>query len=338
MQALVTGATGLIGHAITKELLASGHAVRALVRDVERARRIVPSGAELVQGDILDTTSIAAACRGMQWVFHAAGMPEQWQADEGIFDRVNRQGSVNVMEAALAAKVERVVYTSTMDVFEAEVGGTLVETRIDPNPKGTAYERSKQRAEQEIEVLRGRGLDVVYVNPGAVYGPGPVHIGVNSLFIEFLNGRMPAVPPGGMALVYADGVAKAHLAAALSGKNGERYLVGDFHAENRELVALIAREAGASKVPPVAPAWLLTIVAAVSAPLARAFGFRPLIAPGQLAFLLWNPRIDNGKARRELGFMPKPLEEGVRETIAFLRKEGLVPSARSAVGVETRAG
>lgn len=338
MQAMVTGATGLIGSAVAKELLASGHAVRALVRDIERARRVVPPGAELVQGDILDPKSLVTACRGMQWVFHAAGMPEQWQADESIFDRVNRQGSVNVMEAALSANVERVVYTSTMDVFDAEVGGTLVEERIDPHPKGTAYERSKQRAEQEIELFRGRGLDVVYVNPGAVYGPGPVHIGVNSLFIEFLNGRMPAVPRGGMALAYVDGVAKAHVASALSGKNGERYLVGDFHAENRELVALIAREAGVSKVPPVAPAWLLRIVAAVSAPLARAFGFRPLIAPGQLAFLLWNPRIDNSKARRELGFIPKPLEEGVRETITFLRKEGLVPDRVSVAGLETRAG
>jgi dihydroflavonol-4-reductase len=118
-----------------------------------------------------------------------------------------------------------------------------------------------------------------------------------------------------------------YVAAARSGKNGERYLIGDCHADNRDLVALIAREAGVSRVPPAAPAWALKIVAAVSAPLARVFGFRPLIAPGQLAFLLWNPRIDNAKALRELGLVPKPLDEGVRETIAFPRSEGLVPRA-----------
>jgi dihydroflavonol-4-reductase len=325
MRVLVTGATGLIGHAIARELIAEGHAVRALVRDVERARSIVPAGAELVAGDITDPASLAAACRDIDWVFHAAGMPEQWQPDEAIFDRVNRQGSVNVMNAALTAGVKRVIYTSTMDVFAAPQGGTLVEDRIDPNPKPTAYERSKQAAEREIEAVRVRGLDVVYVNPGAVYGPSPVHIGANSVFIQFLNGEMPAVPPGGMALVYVDGVAKAHVAAATRGKNGERYLIGDAHADNRELVTLIAREAGVAKVPSTAPAWLLKLVANGAAPLARLLGFKPLIAPGQLSFLLWSPRIDSSKAQRELGFVPTPLETGVRQTLAFLREQGLVP-------------
>jgi nucleoside-diphosphate-sugar epimerase len=328
MRVLVTGATGLIGHAIARELLTEGHAVRALVRDVERARSIVPSGIELVAGDITDPASLAGACRDIDWVFHAAGMPEQWQPDDTIFDRVNRQGSVNVMNAALAAGVKRVIYTSTMDVFAAPQGGTLVEERIDPNPKPTAYERSKQAAEREIEAVRARGLDVVYVNPGAVYGPSPVHIGANSVFIQFLNGQMPAVPPGGMALAFVDGVAKAHVAAATRGKNGERYLIGDEHADNRALVELIAREAGVSKVPATAPAWLLKVVAAASAPLARVLGWKPLIAPGQLSFLLWSPRIDSAKAQRELGFVPTPLELGVRRTVAFLREQGLVPNAK----------
>jgi nucleoside-diphosphate-sugar epimerase len=329
MRVLVTGATGLIGHAIARELISAGHTVRALVRDIERARSVAPAGAQLVGGDITEPASLAVACRDVDWVFHAAGMPEQWQADDTIFDRVNRQGSVNLMNAALAAGVKRVVYTSTMDVFAAPQGGTLVEDRIDPNPKPTAYERSKQAAEREIEAVRALGLDVVFVNPGAVYGPSPVHIGANSMFIQFLNGEMPAVPPGGMALVYVDGVAKAHVAAATHGKNGERYLIGDVHADNLALVTLIAREAGVAKVPATAPAWLLKLVANVTAPLARLFGFKPLIAPGQLSFLLWNPRIDSGKAQRELGFVPTPLETGIRRTVAFLRERGLVPRAKT---------
>lgn len=325
MLVLVTGSTGLIGHSIAKELHRRGHTLRALVRDIGRAQRVVPENSEVVRGDIVDPTSLPPAFRGVQWVFHAAGLPERWQPDEAVFDRVNCQGSANVMEAALAAGVKRVIYTSTMDVFAAPPGGTLVEDRIDDRPKSTAYQRSKQKAEHAIEAVRARGLDVVYVNPGAVYGPGPVHLAANSMFIQFLNGQMPLVPPGGMALAYVEGVAKAHVAAAESGKNGERYLIGDFHADNTELVALIARAAGVGKCPPVAPAWLLEAVANLSAPLARVFGFRPLITPGQLAFLLWNPRIDSGKAQRELGFVPTPLEEGVRKTLAFLRSEGLVP-------------
>src|SRR4051812_5028901 len=139
MRTLVTGSTGLIGHAVATELLHRGHQVRALVRDLERARKVVPAGAELVQGDIEAPSSLRSACEGVEWVFHVAGMPEQWQADESIFDRVNRQGAANVMAAALAARVKRVVHTSTMDVFAAPSGGTLVEDNIDPEPKHTAY-------------------------------------------------------------------------------------------------------------------------------------------------------------------------------------------------------
>jgi dihydroflavonol-4-reductase len=327
MLVLVTGSTGLIGNAITKQLVRAGHSVRALVRDPERARRVVPSEVELVRGDIEDPKSLTAPLSGIDWVFHAAGMPEQWQRSELAFDRANTQGTANVVGGALAAGVRRVVYTSTMDVFAAPAGGTLVETRIDDKPKPTAYERSKQAAEREAEAARQQGLDLVFVNPGAVYGPSPVHVGVNSMFIQFLTGQMPLVPPGGMSLAYVDGVAAAHLAAAERGRSGERYLVADGHASNLELVTMIAREARVPKIPKVAPAWLIKAVAHGVAPLARLFGFRPLIAAGQLSFLLWDAHIDTNKAQRELGFVPTPLEEGVAKTVASLREAGLVPRA-----------
>jgi nucleoside-diphosphate-sugar epimerase len=287
---------------------------------------------ELVQGDVTDPATLAPAARGAELVFHAAGMPEQWQADDAVFDRVNRQGTAFVLAAALDAGVRRVVYTSTMDVFAAPRGGTLTEASIDPAPKPTAYERSKQAAEREAEAVRARGLDVVYVNPSAVYGPSPVHVGTNSFFLQLLNGKMPLVPPGGMSVVYVDGLAAAHLAAAERGAPGERYLVSDTHVSNADFARAIAAAAGRGKPPPSAPAWAMHALAAVSEPLARAFGFKPLIARGQLSFLLWNARVDASKAERALGFTPMPLAEGVKRTIAFLRAEGLIPTARAAGG------
>ena len=329
MRTLVTGGTGLIGKAILHKLLERGEEVRALARDPERAKKILPPSVEVVKGDVEDPPSLDAALRDVSRVFHAAGMPEQWQEDERIFERVNTRGTANVMRAALSAGVKRVVYTSTMDVFAAPRGGTLVETNIDKYPKSTAYERSKQAAERETEALRARGLDVVYVNPGAVYGPSPVHIGVNSLFIQYLNGKMPLVPPGGMSLAYVHGVAEAHVVAGDRAASGERFLVADGHASNRALIETIAHEAGVSKVPAEAPVWLMKALARASAPVARRFGVRPLIAMGQLEFLLWDPRIDTTKAERELDFVPMPLEDGVRRTIQFLRDAGLVPKRRS---------
>jgi nucleoside-diphosphate-sugar epimerase len=265
--------------------------------------------------------------QGIEWLFHAAGMPEQWQRDESIFHRVNAVGTANAMRAALAAGVKRVVHTSTMDVFAAEPNGTLVEENIDPNPKPTAYERSKQAAEREVEKVRAQGLDVVYVNPAAVYGPSPVNVVLNSMFLQLLNGQLPATPPGGMSIAFVDGVARAHIAAAERGRSGERYLIADAHASNAELVQAIANEAGLRRVPSVAPAFVLKLLVALTTPVARTFGWKPLLAPGQLSFILWNAKVDASKAVRELAFSPTPMTEGVRRTVAFLREQGLVPKS-----------
>ncbi len=323
MLTLVTGGTGLVGNGIARQLLADGHAVRALVRDRERAAPLLPD-AELVVGDVTDPDSLAAAMAGVERVYHAAGMPEQWQRDDGVFDRVNHQGTVHVLAAARAAGVARVIYTSTMDVFAAPRGGTLVETNLDPAPKHTAYERSKQAADRAVDAAVAAGQDVVSVNPAAVYGPGPVHVALNGFFIRLLTGKVPALPPGGMSVAYIDGVVGAHLAAADRGARGERYLVSDGYATTRELAIEAVTAAGSGKVPGAAPAWLLRAVATVSAPLARTFGFTPLIAPGQLTFLQWQARVDSTKAQTALGFEPTPLATGVALTVKFLRDQGLV--------------
>lgn len=263
--------------------------------------------------------------KDVTWVFHAAGMPEQWHKDEGIFDRVNRGGTVNVLEAALEAGVKRAVYTSTMDVFAAPPGGTLVETNLDRGEKPTAYERSKQAADREAERIRDKGLEVVHLCPAAVYGPSPVHVGLNSFFIKLLNKQSPMLPPGGASVVYIDGCARAHLAAAAGGVSGERYLVADTHVSNEELAREILAQSDLRRVPPTAPSWLMRGLAKGGERVAKLLDVPPLIAEGQLTFMQWNVRVDSSKAQRELGFRPTPLADGIALTIAFLRKEGLVP-------------
>ncbi|NOK11981.1 SDR family NAD(P)-dependent oxidoreductase [Corallococcus exercitus] len=327
MNVLVTGATGLIGNAIAQRLVKQGASVRALVRDPARAAKLLPASVQLVPGDVTSPGTLPAAMQDVELVFHAAGMPEQWQRDASIFDRVNRQGSVNVLSAAHAAKVRRVVYTSTMDVFAAPRGGELTEANIDPHPKPTAYERSKQDAERAVEAIRQQGLDVVFVNPAAVYGPSPVHVGLNSFFIQLLNKKAPLLPPGGMSVVYVDGCTDVHLAAAERGVNGERYLVSDQYVSNAGLALAISQAAGAGKPPAVAPVFLMEALARVSAPLARVFPFTPLVAPGQLSFMRWEAHVNAAKAQRELAFRPTPLTDGVARTVAFLRDQGLVPRA-----------
>jgi nucleoside-diphosphate-sugar epimerase len=318
---LVTGSTGLIGYGLVKALISRGDRVRALVRNPERARQALPAAVELVEGDITAPETLGAAVRGVETVFHAAGMPEQWQRDETVFDRVNRQGTKNVLEASLLAGVRRVVYTSTMDVFAAPPGGTLRETLVDDRPKPTAYERSKQAAEREVEGIEHRGLDVVYVNPGAVYGPSLATTALNAFFARLLADKVPLLPPGGMPIVFIDGVVQAHLAAAELGRRGERYLVADEYLSMPELAQKALAAAGSTRsVPKTAPALLLKVIAALSAPLARLFGFQPLIAPGELSFLLWRVRVDASKAERELGFRPTPADQGIEKTVRHLKR------------------
>lgn len=324
MKALVTGATGLIGNNIAKTLVRRGHEVHALVRDEKKAEPLLPD-VSLCRGDITDRASVDRAVQGMNWVFHSAGMPEQWQPDPSIFDRVNCGGTKNVLEASLDAGVERVAYTSTLDVFAAEPGGTLVESRLDPEPKHTVYERSKQAADEAAEQVRRKGQWVVHLNPCAVYGPSPVHVGLNSFFIKLMNKAAPLLPPGGMSVVFVDGVADAHVTAIEKGTSGERYLLADTFVTNDELAREIRAQSDLARVPPTGPTWLFKGLAAASEPLAKRLGFTPLVAKGQLTFLLWQVRADTSKAQRDLGFVPFPLADGVARTVRYLRDEGLVP-------------
>lgn len=318
MHALVTGGTGMIGNAIARELVTRGHTVRALVRDPARARAVLPDGVELVAGDITDPATLPAACKGADVVFHAAGTPEGWQRDPGAFDRINRQGTVNMLQAAADSDVGRVVYTSTMDVFRPDEHGVLRETQVDPAPKPTIYEQSKQDAMREVERFLADGLDVVQTNPAATYGPSPSGTGMTEFFEKLLRGQAPMLPPGGCALAYVDAVGKAHVEAAERGRRGEQYLLACGYADLRELAELTLGPLG-RRVPPVGPAWLLRAMAAVSEPVAKLLGVRPLVPKGGLTFFSWQVRVDSSKAQRELGYEPVPLPDGVARTVAALQ-------------------
>ena len=251
VRALVTGATGKVGGATARALLARGDEVRALVRDPERAARLLPSEVEAVRGDATDPDSVARAVAGCELAFNAMGLPEQWVTDETVFDQVNAVGTENLVRAAREAGVRRVVHTSTIDVFHAERGGRFDETVVADYPKGTAYERSKQRAEQLALAARG-DMELVIVNPAGVYGPTPASsVGIDEeLFAPLLRGRLPALPPGGLGVTFDAGVAAGQLLAADRGRDGERYILCDRHVSLRELAQTVV---GRRRARPRAP-------------------------------------------------------------------------------------
>jgi dihydroflavonol-4-reductase len=316
VRVLVTGATGKVGNAIASALLERGDEVLALVRNPQRAAELVPAGVELVPGDVTEPDSLPPAVQGAELVINSMGLPEQWFADEAIFDRVNAVGSGDLARAAKDAGVRRFVHTSTNDIFHADQGEPFDESRVADYPKGTAYERSKQRAE-ELVLEEGDDMEVVILNPTAVYGPGPTTSqGLeNGLFEPLVKKRLPALTPGGLSLVFVGGVVQGHLAAAERGKHGERYILSDTYADLRELAETIIRVAGRGRVPPTLPLPLARALAAAGESVSRVIRRPPLVSRGQLHYLQWQAKAVSSKAQRELGFTPTPLEEGLRRTL-----------------------
>jgi dihydroflavonol-4-reductase len=324
MRILVTGATGKVGHAVATRLAGRGDEVVALVRDVASARDTLPPGIELARGDVTDPGSVRAACEGIDGVINCMGIYEQWLPDESRFEEVNAQGALNVITAARQAGATRAVHTSTFDVFHAPAGGTLRETDLADYPKGTAYERSKQHAEELVLAEARAGapdMELVIVNPASVFGPGPWHgAGIDAAIRDAIRRRLPAAPPGGMTLGYVDDVADGHVAAFDRGHPGERYILADGFATGRELLAAAVEEAGRGFAPPAMPIPVAKALAVAGERIAGLIGRPPLLARGQLTFLLWQARVDNSKAREELGIEFTPWREGIARTVRWMEE------------------
>jgi dihydroflavonol-4-reductase len=325
MRALVTGATGKVGNAVARGLAERGDEVVALVRDPAKAREVLPEGVELASGDVTDASSVRAAAEGIDAAFNCMGIFEQWMADPGVFERVNAEGARNVIAAARDAGARRAVHTSTFDVFHAETGGTVREDGVADYPKGTHYERSKQRAEELVLAEAGDAFEVVIVNPSSVYGPGPLQLtGLDGAFRDAIRKRLPAVPPGGMTLAYVDDVAAGHLAAFERGRPGERYILADGYAPLADMLRVAVDEAGRGRVPFTLPTAAAKALAASGEGISKVIRRPPLVGRGQLHFLLWQARADSTKAREELGVDFTPWDEGIRRTVRWLQEKSQI--------------
>lgn len=325
MRTLVTGATGTVGGAVVQHLLAAGRQVRALVRNPERARPIVPAAVELVEGDVTDAASCARAVAGCGAVYHTAGLPEQWLRDPAQFTRVNVDGSRNLGEAALAAGVGAFIYTSTIDVFEWRRGEPFDERTLATAPKGSHYERSKQEADRAMVALAGRGLAVRYAHPSAVYGDAPqLNPGLNDVIVRLLRGKVPMLLPGGVPVVLAEDVARGHLALEAA-PAGTRAILSESFVSLVELARVAVEATGAEKVPRVLPTWVARMVSAAGEGLAKVTRRPPLIPAGQLQFLLEDVHPSAAQARTALGWTPTPFAEGMRRSIAAFRTHGWIP-------------
>jgi dihydroflavonol-4-reductase len=323
---LVTGASGFVGSAIANAARAAGYRVRVLVRGSSPRTNIARED-EAVVGDICDRASLRAALQGVRYLAHAAADYRLWASVPDEIIRTNVEGTRCVMEEALHAGVERIVYTSSVATIEPRDGAAADERRPLPESKAIgAYKKSKVLAERLVEdMVRQRGLPAVIVNPSTPIGPRDVKpTPTGRIIVECASGRMPGFVDTGLNLVHADDVAAGHLAALHRGRVGERYILGGENVRLGTMLADVADIAG--RRPPTLqfPIAALYPVALGAEAWARLTGKAPFATVDGLRMARHYMFFDDAKARRELGYASRPYREAIADAIAWFRQAGYI--------------
>ncbi len=321
---LVTGASGFLGSAIATALRARGHDVRVLVRPSSPRANLDPSDTMCV-GDLLNRASLAAALKGARFLFHAAADYRLWSRDPDEIRRNNIEGTRLIMEEALGAGVERIVYTSSVATLKLTDGAAATEDAPLGEGEGIgAYKRSKVAAERLVETMvRERGLPAVIVNPSTPIGPRDVKpTPTGRIIVEAASGWVPAFVDTGLNLAHVDDVAAGHLAALERGRIGERYILGGDNVLLADMLADIARLVGRRPPTLKLPRTMLFPIAYGAEWLASLRDVAPFITVDGLRMAGKRMFFDNSKARRELGYVSRPYREGLADAIAWFRSHG----------------
>jgi nucleoside-diphosphate-sugar epimerase len=315
MKYFVTGSTGFIGNAVARQLLGARNEVHALVRDRSKAAQLERLGARLFPGDVTDKDSMRAGMSGADAVFHIAGWYKVGARDKSPGERVNIQGTRNVLELMDELKVPRGVYTSTLAVNSDTRGRTVDETYHFDGAHLSEYDRSKAAAHAlAIESIAG-GLPLTIVMPGLVYGPGDTSsLGRN--FRDYLRRRLPVIPAGSaFCWAHIDDIARAHLLSMEKGDAGQTYIIAGPPASVVEAFHLAAEITGIP-APRAISARVLSRLAALMGvvdrilPLPEAYTSEGLREVAGVTYLG-----TNDKARLALGYDPRPLRIGLEETL-----------------------
>ena len=323
MKYFVTGATGFIGGRVARQLAAAGHTVTIVARDPAKASDLVALGMSVHPGDVADKASLRAPMTGVDGVFHIAGWYKIGERNTAPAAATNIDGTHNVLETMKELGIAKGVYTSTLAV-NGDTHGALVDEsyRTSGGPWLSEYDRTKWVAHREIaEPMMRDGAPLVIVMPGGVYGPGDTSPLAQTLDL-YLTRRLPLSPKGtAFCWAHVDDTARAHILAMERGKTGQEYIIAGPPHTLIELLALAERITGI-KAPRIHPGpgamrVMAGFMAAIGSllPLPAMFSAEAMRASAGVTYIG-----DNAKAKRELGYDPRPLEAGLRETLAHEMK------------------
>jgi nucleoside-diphosphate-sugar epimerase len=316
MKYFVTGATGFVGGRVVRQLVEAGHQVVAVVRSPEKAQDLAALGVSLHKGDVTEKESMRAPMTGVDGVFHIAGWYKIGVPDKSAGQKINVEGTRNVLELMQELKIPKGVYTSTLGV-NSDTRGKLVDESYRFSGRFlSVYEQTKAEAHKVAEEFIAQGLPLVIVQPGLIYGPGDTS-SVRTNLIQFLKRQLPLMPKGtAFCWAHVDDTARGHILAMEKGVPGQNYFIcGPVHTFVEAMQ--IASEITGVPQPgmQVGPGMMKAMAACMGViekviSLPESYTHEGLLTIAGVTYIG-----DNSKAKRELGFNPRPLKEGLRETL-----------------------
>ncbi len=331
--AFVTGATGLLGNNLVRALVDRGVRVKALVRTRKKAAEQFADldGIEVVLGDMAWVTNFAPALVGCDVVFHtAAFFRDSYKGGRHreALKSINVDGTAALIRAAYDAGVRRFVQTSSVAVLNGPVGALIDETSERDLTAADDYYRSKILADREVAAFLAAhpSMMACFILPGWMWGPGDIGpTSAGQVALDTMRGKLPGLVPGSFSVVDARDVAVAEISAAEQGRCGERYLVAGRHMTMRELIPLIGRIARVEVPTRAIPFPLLYVIAGIQECYARITGEPVLLSLATVRLMAreaGRTRFDSSKSELELGLSFRPVEETIRDTIAWYRSGG----------------
>lgn len=318
MKYFVTGATGFVGGVLARKLREARHEVHASVRSPEKAKELQDIGVTLYKGDVTDKESMREAMTGVDGVFHVAGWYKIGTRDKSDGERVNIQGTRNVLELMQELKIPKGVYTSSCVVNSDTHGQLMDETYHFTGKHLSEYDRTKAAAHAIADEFIAKGLPLIIVMPGVMYGPGDTSV-LRTNIIEFLKGSLPVIPnQGGACWAHVNDAVQGHILAMEKGKVGETYMIcGEpYHtADAFKLASQITGKRAPMGLPYQLFKFMSLFVKPFDAVMPEIFTSEGLRVIAGVTY--WG---DNSKAKRELGYTVRPFREGWGETLLHQQK------------------
>lgn len=322
--AFVTGATGFVGLNLVQMLMNQAWDVTALHRPSSDLRYLARFAPRLTVGSITDAESLQRGIPNRtDTVFHVAGNTNMWRKGNAEQTRDNVDGTRNVVEAAIAKGVRRLVVTSSISAYGLVSGEINEQTPSRAAISPVNYQVTKWRAQEIARAALGRGLEVVIMQPGAIIGP--YDLGTWSrLFVMVRDGKLPGVPPARMTFAHVREVVAAHIAAADKGENGGQYLLGGENRSMLEFVQEIAKVLCKPAPSREMPLGLIRVTAAIGDLASRLTGKEPSVTPEVAALMGRVSIVSSAKAQHDLGYRIVALQTMVRDCYEWMAAEGRI--------------